>query len=68
MPSCRMQVNQVLLGVDNWTFDPFALDEVTGNRPLSTLAFALMKRQGIVDCLGLDEARLARSVKGQGGM
>ena len=54
------QVNRVLAGIDNWTFDTFELDEVTGHRPLSTLGFALLKRQGIVDCLELDETKLAR--------
>ncbi len=53
-------VHSVLAGVDGWTFDAFRLEEASGGRPLSTLAFALLKRTGIVDCLQLDEARLAR--------
>ena len=61
-PHClpNTQVMRVLGRIDSWTFDSFELDEVTNHRPLSTLGFMLMKRQGIVDCLKLDEARLAR--------
>ena len=60
--SLWLQVMAVLSGIDAWTFDSFKLDEVTGHRPLSTLGFALMKREGIVDCLGLNETKLARQV------
>ena len=60
--SMRLQVMAVLSGIDAWTFDSFKLDEVTGHRPLSTLGFALMKREGIIDCLGLNEMKLARQV------
>ena len=46
--------------VDEWTYDMFELNLVTGGQPLSTLAFALFKSSGIVDLLMLDERKLAR--------
>ncbi|GAX76185.1 hypothetical protein CEUSTIGMA_g3629.t1 [Chlamydomonas eustigma] len=52
-------VSTVLSGVDNWAFNMFDLDELTGHRPLSTLAFALLKKGGIVSSLKLDEPKLA---------
>ena len=55
-----VQVAAVLACVEDWAFDSFELDEVTGGRPLPTLAFALMKRTGLTASLRLDEARLCR--------
>ena len=57
---------KLLGGIDGWTFNSFELDEATHHRPLSTLGFALMKRMGIVECLRLDEARLARWMEWDG--
>ncbi len=54
------QVLRVMSTVDDWTFDVFELAAVTNGRPLSTLAFALIKRSGISGRLHLDESRLAR--------
>ena len=55
-----LQVNSVLAQIGEWTFDTFRLADVTSNRPLSTLSFALIKQSGILTTLKLDEARLAR--------
>ena len=38
------QMLLVLAKMDNWQFDMFELDEVTNGWPLSTLAFAIMKK------------------------
>ena len=46
--------------VDEWTFDSFDLHDVSGGLPLSTLAFALFKKSGIMKQLQLDEVKLAR--------
>ena len=55
-----LQVLTVLEKIDDWAFDMFELSEVTSNRPLSTLAFTLIKRSGISACLKLDEVKLFR--------
>ena len=59
-PSIPSQVISALSRVDEWTYDMFELNLVTGGQPLSTLAFALFKSSGIVDLLMLDERKLAR--------
>jgi hypothetical protein len=46
--------------VDEWTYDIFQLSEATGGRPLSTLAFFLIKRMGVSRVMQLDEVKLAR--------
>ena len=58
------QVLSALSRLDEWTYDMFELNLVSGGRPLSTLAFALFKRSGIVSLLMLDEPKLARCVSG----
>ena len=50
----------MLSGVDDWTFDSFALDRATGGRPLSTLAFALIRTSGLMFFLDINEQKLAR--------
>ncbi len=55
-----LQVLAVLSHIDDWAFDSFELASVTEGRPLTTLAFTLIKRSGIMDCLKLDEGKLAR--------
>ena len=55
-----MQVAALLRGVDKWQFDTFALDEATGGRPLSFLAFHLISKAGLVERLHLDAIKLAR--------
>ena len=59
----------VLSHVDDWQFDAFALERATDGRPLSLLAFALLKRQGITARLGINEHKLVRCgcVHGGGG-
>ena len=57
-----MQVLSKLARISNWTFDSFRLAELTGGKPLSTLAFAVLKQSGIVSCLKLNEHKLARLV------
>ncbi|GAX73385.1 hypothetical protein CEUSTIGMA_g838.t1 [Chlamydomonas eustigma] len=55
------KVLSVLEQVHEWTFDSFKLNEVTDNRPLSTLAFSILKRHGLVqDRDYSQEVRLAR--------
>ena len=54
------QVLASLARVDDWAFDMFGFAEVSGGRPLSTMGFALLKRAGLISCLGLDELKLAR--------
>ncbi|KAL6759535.1 hypothetical protein V8C86DRAFT_3024861 [Haematococcus lacustris] len=45
-----------------WGWDPFALNEATGGRPLSALCFALLKRHhtSVLHACKVDEGRLAR--------
>ena len=50
----------MLAYMDEWAFDMFEFADVTGQRPLSTLGFAIIKRSGIMSCLKLDEGKLAR--------
>jgi hypothetical protein len=56
------QVAQVLAGVNEWQFDTFELHAVAAGRPLSLLAFALLKQSDIVHRFHLDELKLARHV------
>lgn len=49
----------MLLSANNWRFDAFALEEASNGRPLSMLAFFLLKRNGLVDSLKMDEHKLA---------
>lgn len=54
------QISCCLSRIDDWAFDMFELDELTQHRPLSTLAFALLHRSGIIGGLRLEENKLAR--------
>lgn len=51
---------EVLAKVDDWQFDAFKLNEVSGGRPLSLLAFALFKRCEMLDKFELDEHKLVK--------
>jgi len=53
-------VMAVLAKVDDWHFDAFELAEVTNNRPLSTLAFALFSRSKLIPRFEISEVKLAR--------
>jgi hypothetical protein len=55
-----VQVFSVLSRTGEWTFDSFELEQASGGRSLSTLAFALIKRTGIATVLKLNEGKLAR--------
>ena len=61
-PPPPTQVSVMLSHADDWAFDMFQFSELTGNRPLSTLAFHLLKQSGIISCLRLTEDRLGRWV------
>ena len=50
----------MLAHMDEWAFDMFEFADVTCQRPLSTLGFAIIKRSGIMSSLKLDEGKLAR--------
>ena len=43
-----LQLQAVLAKIDDWQFDSFELHEVSGGRPLSTLAFAILNRFQLV--------------------
>ena len=45
--SC-LQVLSVLAKINDWQFDSFELDEVSGGWPLSTLTFAILTKQKLV--------------------
>jgi len=54
------QVVDILSKVDDWQFDAFKLNEVSGGRPLSYLSFALFKRFNLVENMQMDEHRLVK--------
>lgn len=55
-----VQLSRVLAGADEWRFDAFKLDEVSNGRPLSCMAFYLIKRMGLIQAVNLNETKLAR--------
>ncbi len=68
-PLPYLQLALSLGGVDEWQFDSFNLEEASGGRPLSCLAFFLMKRMDLVEHFHLSETKLARWAGGsQAGM
>ncbi len=54
------QLARALGSVDEWTFDAFQFEAASDGRPLSCLAFFLIKRMGLVTRFGLDEPKLAK--------
>ena len=60
----HVQLSRVLARVDEWQFDSFALERASGGRPLSLLAFLLVRRVDLVGRFGLDEPKLVRCVAG----
>ncbi len=54
------QVMDVLSKVDDWQFDAFKLNEVSGGRPLSLLSYALLKRCEVADKFQMDDHRLVK--------
>ena len=57
---CPLQLTAALAGVEDWQFDAFQLEEASGGRPLSCLAFFIFKRTHLVSSFRLNETRLAR--------
>lgn len=55
-----LQLVVVLKKIDDWQFDAFELERASNGRPLSCLAFHLMKRMELIKKLNLSETRLAR--------
>ena len=53
-------MSEIMSHIDDWTFDTFQLNEVTGGRPLSALSFFLIKDSGLADSLNLPEEKLSR--------
>lgn len=53
------EVAASLRAADDWGFDPFQLNEVTGSKPLQVLAYHLMEQHGVMQALRLDSARFA---------
>ena len=60
MGLCGAQVLTVLQKIDDWQFDAFKLNEVSGGRPLSLLSYALLKHHGLVDTFKMDDHRLVK--------
>ncbi|GIL91655.1 hypothetical protein Vretimale_9589 [Volvox reticuliferus] len=54
------EVLDVLGKVDDWQFDAFKLNEVSGGRPLSLLSYALLKRCEVADKFEMDDHRLVK--------
>lgn len=61
--SIPTHMETVLATVDDWCFDAFKLDEVCQGHPLSTLAFYLFSRNGLIQKYDLEEVRLARFLR-----
>ncbi len=40
--------------MDSWDFDVFALDELSGHRPLAMLGMKIMHDRGLIEQLKLD--------------
>ena len=54
------QFSGMFCKLDEWQFDSFDLQRLSDGRPLSCLAFHLMKKMDIIKHFHLDEAKLAR--------
>lgn len=65
-PLFFLQVERVLQTADQWQFDAFELAAATGGRPLSALAFYVLKTSGLVSCLSIHASTMARWVLGCG--
>ena len=58
--SPNSQVVVALAHVGEWTYNMFDLDEATGGRPLSALAYHLFDQTGLTKRLKLDRIKLSR--------
>lgn len=67
LPSPEMppieHVEQVLQSAHEWQFDAFALEKATSGHPLSTLAYFLFSKQGLIDHYQLRPTALARFLR-----
>jgi hypothetical protein len=54
------QVVVALAHIGEWTYNMFDLDEATGGRPLSALAYHLFDQTGLTTRLKLDRVKLSR--------
>jgi hypothetical protein len=67
LPSPEMppieHVEQVLQSANEWQFDAFALEKATNGHPLSTLAYFLFSKQGLIDHYQLRPTALARFLR-----
>lgn len=67
LPSPQMppieQVEQVLQSANEWQWDAFALAEATNGHPLSTLAYFLFSKQGLIEHYQLRPTALARFLR-----
>ena len=62
-PALLDKVERLLAASQDWQWDAFALADATQGRPLSTLAFFLCQRDGLVAHFGLNAVRLARFLR-----
>lgn len=59
-PAILDQVERLLAGAGEWTWNSFDLDEATQGHPLSCLSFYLFHSSGLIDDFALDRTKLAR--------
>ncbi|KAI8469134.1 MAG: hypothetical protein J3K34DRAFT_386003 [Monoraphidium minutum] len=57
------RVERLLAASGDWQFDAFALAEATQGHPLSTLAFYMFQREGLVSTFGISPVMLARFLR-----
>lgn len=62
-PLLMDKLEQQLALANEWQFDAFALAEASGGHPLSTLAYYLFMKQGLIEHFGLKPAALARFLR-----
>ena len=55
-----IQLSRLLSSSENWQYNSFDLETETSGRPLSSMAFFLMKKMDLVKKFHLDETKLAR--------
>lgn len=54
------QLTMALKGVEEWQYDSFALDSATSGRPLSCLAYFLLRQSNLIRKFHLNELKLVR--------
>jgi hypothetical protein len=63
MPVAMDKLEAALALANEWQFDAFALAEASGGHPLSTLAYYLFAKQGLLEHFSLKPAALARFLR-----